>query len=118
MKWTVIDSLISPSTGTAFSCIISYRELKLIIWYKSSDFMMPGDEIITSDLGVFINGQISYLTMCNVIPFNASLWRTMLAQSECPGNAEIKPTQCNFNGKCRLKKCPFGLEKNLPGLFP
>ncbi|MCT4715120.1 anti-adapter protein IraM [Enterobacteriaceae bacterium H18W14] len=118
MKWIVIDSLISPSTGTAFSCIISCRELKLMLWYKASHLMMPGDEIVTSDLGVFINGQISYLTMCNVIPFNASLWRTMLAQSECPGNAEVKPTQCDFNGKCRLKKCPFGLEKVLPDLFP
>ena len=118
MKWTVIDSLISPTTGTAFSCIVSCRELKLMLWYKASHLMMPGDEIVTSNLGVFINGQISQLTMCNVIPFNATLWRTMLTQSDCPGNAEIKPTRCDYEGKCHLKRCPFGLDKAPTQLSP
>ncbi len=118
MKWTVIDSLISPTTGTAFSCIISCRELKLMLWYKASHLMMPGDEIVTSDLGLFINGQLSKVTMCNIIPFNASLWRTMLAQSDCPGNADVKPARCHFEERCELAKCPFGLEKNLPVQFP
>ncbi|WP_435952005.1 anti-adapter protein IraM [Dryocola sp. BD626] len=118
MKWTVIDSVISPSTGTAFSCIISRRELKLMIWYKSSRLMLPGDEIITSELGLFVNNQARELTICNISPFNASLWRTMMSQSECPGNAAVMPTRCDFKGKCYLEKCPFGLEETLPTLFP
>jgi len=109
MKWVVIDSIVNPETGMAFSCIITDRELKLIIWYKANGFLFPGDELITSDLGLFINGRSEALTLCNISPFSATFWQTVFRQSRCPGNAEIKPGRCDFGGVCHVKNCPYGL---------
>lgn len=111
MKWKVIDSLVSPSTSTIFSCVISAHNLKLVLWYKASLFMEPGDELTTSDLGVFVNNQRSDLSLYNVSPFNAQLWKTIREKSDCPGNQATRPLTCNYPHPCKIERCPYGLKK-------
>ncbi|WP_435946362.1 anti-adapter protein IraM [Dryocola sp. BD586] len=111
MKWKVIDSLVSPSTGTVFSCVISARNLKLVLWYEATLFLKAGDELTTSDLGFFINGRKNEIALCNVSAFNAQLWKTMREKSECPGNGIDHPQTCTNPAPCKIKTCPFGLNK-------
>lgn len=111
MKWKVIDSLVSPSTGTIFSCVISARNLKLVLWYKASLFLKPGDEVTTSNLGVFINGFRHEVSLCNVTAYNAQLWQVMRENFQCPGNLSQQPGDCSFKLACNIQKCPYGVKK-------
>ncbi|MEL4013010.1 hypothetical protein [Dryocola clanedunensis] len=111
MKWEVVDSIVNPETGMIFSCILTARELKFIIWHKSTRALLPGDQLVTSNLGFFINGKTARLELCNISPFNVTLWSTLFRQSRCPGNAEVKPDRCEYNGVCHVTTCPYGLER-------
>ena len=45
MKWTILNTLICPQSGIAFSAISSLRFLKFIMWYEADVILLPGESM-------------------------------------------------------------------------
>ncbi len=56
MSWRVLSSVICPNTGIVYSHIVGLKLLRLIIWYESDIYLLPGDRIHTTKNGIFVNG--------------------------------------------------------------
>lgn len=114
MEWKIIDSLVSPTTGTFFAAASSTRNLKLILWYQSDFFLRSGHSLSTSSIGIVINGQFRKLYILHTFPFTTEAWNDLIQKTGCPGNAP------NFNGpclnitSCQFKQCPYGIKKYNP----
>ena len=57
MKWTILNTLICPQSGIAFSAISSLRFLKFIMWYEADVILLPGESIRLYSSRVLINDQ-------------------------------------------------------------
>lgn len=57
MKWTILNTLICPQSGIAFSAISSLRFLKFIMWYEADVILLPGESMKLYSSRVLINDQ-------------------------------------------------------------
>lgn len=74
MSWRVLSSVICPNTGIVYSHIVGLKLLRLIIWYESDIYLLPGDRIHTTKNGIFVNGVFNHISLYNVSPYNENLW--------------------------------------------
>lgn len=109
MRYHVMDSLMCPLTGTIFSCVITQKNLKLIIWYQGETVVHAGDVLTTSGEELLINGVPGNIVIISVFPFNRPNWSLLSARTDCPANGAIKPAFCERSTQCRFKRCPYGL---------
>ena len=65
MKWTILNTLICPQSGIAFSAISSLRFLKFIMWYEADVILLPGESIRLYSSRVLINDQYHSLKIGN-----------------------------------------------------
>lgn len=112
MKWTTIETIVCPKTGIAFSAIVSYKMLKLIIWHEGSLMIPAGSTIEPDKNGIKINNIYQALTIYNVTPFNAKLWRNFKKMLQCT-DAESATIYCQPTSPCVLKFCPYGKIKKI-----
>ncbi|ELY5938885.1 anti-adapter protein IraM [Cronobacter malonaticus] len=110
MKWTTIDTIACPNTGMVFSAIVSFKMLKLVIWYESDLIIPAGSTVEPYTNGIKINGIYHPLTVYNVTPFNAKLWRSLKDKLHC-SEANENNEYCNSPFPCALKICPYGKVK-------
>lgn len=111
MEWTVIDTVVSPTTGMCFSCICSLKNLKLTIWYQADIFLSSGSIIEPFQDGVLIDHKPYPITVYNVTRYNKELWNAMKTNSLCPGNDENHPKYSHLAHLCVIAICPYGLLK-------
>lgn len=109
MEWLIERNLVCPSTGAAFAVISSYRNLRIILWYKSHYFLRPGGEVIVSDLGIVVNGNIRDISLLHAFPFNENLWQTFEKSLDCPGNKDPALHHCDRKDTCPFDMCPYGV---------
>lgn len=112
MKWTVIDTIACPNTGIVFSSIISFKMLKLVIWYEGDVLITPGTTIEPFDKGVKIDGAFTPLRIYNITTLKQPLWLEMKNKITCQENRSNESKICLAPFKCVLKICPYG--KSLP----
>lgn len=112
MSWRVLSSVICPSTGIVYSHIVGLRLLRLIIWYESDIYLLPGDRIHPSKEGVFINGIFTHITLYNVSPYNDTLWEEIKNKMACPFNKNLETDTCSYSIHCNARKCPHGFTTN------
>lgn len=77
MKWVVKSTLVCPQTGTAFSCILSLKNLQLIV-----------------------NTHYSETNVFRIQPYNREMWKTLQSNLRYPRNGTIKPKICNYFSIC------------------
>lgn len=112
MSWRVISSVICPNTGIVYSGIVGLKLLRLIIWYESDIYLVPGDRIHPTKNGVFINGTYSPITLYNVSPYSEALWNEIKNKMTCPFNKERETGSCSYSAYCNARKCPHGFSTN------
>jgi len=112
MSWRVISSVICPSTGIVYSYIVGVKLLRLIIWYESDIYLVPGDRIHPSKDGIFINGTFNPITIYNVSPYNDTLWNEIKSKMTCPFNKDPQAEGCPYSVHCNARKCPHGFATN------
>lgn len=108
MKWTVIDTLACPSTGIAFSSIVSMKMIKLVIWYEGDVIIPPGSTIEPAGNGINIEGVFTQLKVYNITTFRQTVWLEMKEKIKCPENEDNDSDKCLSPVKCALKVCPYG----------
>ena len=113
MHWIVQSTLVCPYTGTAFSSILTLRNLRLIIWYNPQVLLRPGDIIEPFRKGFMVNGEYFLLTVFKVHPYNRKWWVSLNARLQCPGNKIPQKGCCSFPQICFFNNCPWGLRKNM-----
>lgn len=120
MKWIVIDSLVSPETGTMFSAISSFKNLRLVIWYKSSYLLFPGDIVIPLQNTIEVNNIIQDLHVFKVDIYKLNLWTTLKNNAGCPQNINLSniaegfiKQKCDNSSWCLFEECPFVTGKRL-----
>ncbi|HCW3118299.1 lycopene biosynthesis protein [Enterobacter roggenkampii] len=86
MSWRVLSSVICPNTGIVYSHIVGLKLLRLIIWYESDIYLLPGDRIHTTKNGIFVNGVFNQISLYNVSPYNENLWDEIKNKMACPFN--------------------------------
>ncbi|HDX4396353.1 TPA: anti-adapter protein IraM [Enterobacter bugandensis] len=111
MSWRVLSSMICPNTGIVYSCIVGLKLLRLIIWYESDIYLLPGDRLYPTKNGVFINGTFSPITIYNISPYNESLWEEIKRKMACPYNKGVAEG-CSYSTHCNARKCPHGYSTN------
>ncbi|EFA7376135.1 TPA: anti-adapter protein IraM [Klebsiella pneumoniae] len=111
MSWRVLSSVICPNTGIVYSSIVGLRLLRLIIWYESDIYLLPGDRIHPTKNGVFINGTFSLITLYNISPYNEKLWEEIKEMTSCPCNMR-QEEDCTYSLHCNARKCPHGYSTN------
>ncbi|ANG92762.2 hypothetical protein A8A57_10250 [Lelliottia amnigena] len=113
VKWTVIETIACPSTGIAFSSIVSLKMLKMIIWYEGSVIFPPGATIEPYRDGMAVNGKYTPLTLYNMTSYNTQLWQNMKVKISCPETGN-ESEYCLSPFRCALKVCPFGKKRITP----
>ncbi|MCE2004292.1 anti-adapter protein IraM [Enterobacter asburiae] len=112
MSWRVLSSVICPSTGIVYSSIVGLKLIRVIIWYESDIYLVPGDRIHPTKNGVFINGTFSPITLYNVSPFSEALWDEITGKMACPYNKKFEAGNCSYSLHCNVRKCPHGFSTN------
>lgn len=113
MKWTVIDTIACPSTGIAFSAIVSLKMLKMVIWYEGDVLLPPGATVEPYRDGIAINGKYTPLTIYHITTYNREAWFNMKNKITCPELLGNDSEYCLSPFKCALKSCPYG-KKQIP----
>ncbi|WP_368542574.1 anti-adapter protein IraM [Enterobacter soli] len=112
MSWRVLSSVICPNTGIVYSNIVGLKLIRLIIWYESDIYLLPGDRIHTVKNGIFINGVFSQITLYNVAPYNEFIWNEIKNKMACPFNKSLDSEMCSYSVHCNARRCPHGFETN------
>ncbi|WEF27889.1 anti-adapter protein IraM [Klebsiella aerogenes] len=107
MKWTILNTLICPHTGVAFSSISGLRFLKFIIWYEADLLLLPGETIKLYSSKVLINEQYHSLKIYNITLYDEKQWEKLRERPICPYNFDIAdPEPCVYQSHCAVKRCP------------
>lgn len=112
MSWRVLGSVICPKTGIVYSNIVRLKSIRLMIWYESDIFLLPGDRVRAVKNGIFINGVFSHITLYNVAPYNDFIWNEIKNKTVCPFNKNLDYKKCTYSVYCNARKCPHGFETN------
>ncbi|HAS1785380.1 TPA: anti-adapter protein IraM [Enterobacter cloacae] len=112
MAWRVLSSVICPNTGIVYSCIVGMKLIRLIIWYESDIYLVPGDRIHPTKNGIFINGEFSPISLYNVSPYREALWNEIKNKMPCPFNKDNETEDCAYSIHCNARKCPHGFTTN------
>ena len=83
MKWTILNTLICPHTGVAFSSISGLRFLKVIIWYEADLLLLPGETMKLYSSKVLINDQYHSLKVYNITRYDDKQWETLRERPTC-----------------------------------
>ncbi|KAF1367544.1 hypothetical protein [Yokenella regensburgei] len=116
MNWEIKNMLVCPDSGTAYAVAASPGDLDIIVWYKGSYFLRPGNMLTTSDLGLFVNGRQRDIELISCFPYTNSLWLYFQVRTECPGNNNQLLTNCPCEARCLFPYCPYGVPHNTPCL--
>lgn len=111
MHWIVHSTLVCPYTGTAFSSILTLKNLKLILWYYPEVLLKVSDIIEPVQKGVMVNGKYYFFTIYKVFHYNQILWETLKSGLNCPGNITAKSKCCDFPDTCSFMNCPWSMTK-------
>ncbi|EIW9480478.1 TPA: anti-adapter protein IraM [Klebsiella aerogenes] len=107
MKWTILNTLICPHTGVAFSSISGLRFLKFIIWYEAELLLIPGETMKLYSSKVLINDRYHSLKIYNITRYDDKQWETLRERPTCPYNFEVAEQEsCLYQSYCAVKRCP------------
>ncbi|NCH55178.1 anti-adapter protein IraM [Cronobacter muytjensii] len=110
MTWRVVDSVVSTDTNSVFSLISSQHSIKLILWYKATYYLSPGDKLSINGEAIAVNNKPVQLTLYRTTLYNARFWQTIVkSNTHCAGNHQRSVTKCIYRSKCKLHTCPFQL---------
>ncbi|MFW0882445.1 anti-adapter protein IraM [Cronobacter dublinensis] len=108
MTWRVVDSVVSTETNSVFSLISSQQSIKLILWYKATFYLSPGDRLSIRGETIAVNNNAVQLTLYRTTLYNARFWQTIVkSNTHCPGNHQQSVTRCLFRRRCKVLSCPF-----------
>jgi len=110
MRWNITEMLVSPTTKTAFAKAGFTDELSVIIWYKGSYFLRPGNILHTTSLGEFVNGEARDFTIIHSMPWSADAWYKLKTKTNCPGNYNSSLRFCDKQDTCLFELCPYGIK--------
>ncbi len=103
MKWTILNTLICPQSGIAFSAISSLRFLKFIMWYEADVILLPGESIRLYSSRVLINDQYHSLKIYNITVYDEAQWEKLRERPSCPYHAGgERSDSCFYQSFARL----------------
>ena len=109
MKWTILNTLICPQSGIAFSAISSLRFLKFIMWYEADVILLPGESIRLYSSRVLINDQYHSLKIYNITVYDEAQWEKLRERPSCPYHAGgERSDSCFYQSLALLNKSDFG----------
>lgn len=115
MKWTILNTLICPQSGIAFSAISSLRFLKFIMWYEADVILLPGESMKIYSSRVLINDQYHSLKIYNITVYDEAQWEKLRERPSCPYQAGGKQSDsCFFQSFCAIKRCPNNIPRGEP----
>lgn len=97
MKWTILNTLICPQSGIAFSAISSLRFLKFIMWYEADVILLPGESMKLYSSRVLINDQYHSLKIYNITVYDEAQWEKLRERPSCPYQAGGKQSDSCFS---------------------
>ncbi|MCV5837094.1 anti-adapter protein iraM, partial [Escherichia coli] len=83
----ILNTLICPQSGIAFSAISSLRFLKFIMWYEADVILLPGESIRLYSSRVLINDQYHSLKIYNITVYDEAQWEKLRERPSCPYHA-------------------------------
>ncbi|CCJ88794.1 anti-adapter protein IraM [Cronobacter turicensis] len=108
MNWRVVDSVVSTDTNSVFSLISSQRAFKLILWYKATFYLSPGDKVSLNGEAIVVNDHPVQITLYRTTFYNPRFWQTIVhSNTHCAGNHQRSVSRCIYRRKCKLLNCPF-----------
>ncbi|HIE4689086.1 anti-adapter protein IraM [Klebsiella pneumoniae] len=115
MKWTILNTLICPQSGIAFSAISSLRFLKFIMWYEADVILLPGESIRLHSSRVLINDQYHSLKIYNITVYDEAQWEKLRERPSCPYHAGgERSDSCFYQSFCTIKRCPNNIPRSEP----
>ncbi|NHV08572.1 anti-adapter protein IraM [Cronobacter turicensis] len=108
MNWRVVDSVVSTDTNSVFTLISSQQSFKLILWYKATFYLSPGDTLTVTGDSITVNNHPIQLTLYRTTVYNSRFWQTIVnSNTHCAGNHQRSVSRCIYRRKCKLLYCPF-----------
>lgn len=115
MKWTILNTLICPQSGIAFSAISSLRFLKFIMWYEADVILLPGESMKFYSSRVLINDQYHSLKIYNITVYDEAQWEKLRERPSCPYHAGgERSDSCFYQSFCAIKRCPNNIPRSEP----
>ncbi|WLI78425.1 anti-adapter protein IraM [Kosakonia sp. H02] len=113
MEWLVINTIVCPFSGTAFSAVQAVRNLKLIIWYSAEELLDPGDVFHPFSNLLIVNKKPRKIVIYSVQAFNNNRWYQLKNSLGCPKNNDKGNELCKIKSLCRFRLCPYEKEMNI-----
>lgn len=106
MKWTVLETLVSPETGMAFSLVVSDHKNKFILWHLYSARIKPENflYIHAGIAWVYEGEQVSRIQIYRANFYCSSLWESLKKHAGC--EKYLTEDQCTFKKFCVISPCP------------
>ncbi len=107
MRWVLLDTVISPETGTSFSRLSTARKNQLIVWHAYNRHISPGKEIIYRDRKVWVKGtgKIHIVSVIKSDVYNAESWRNL--KKYCGCDKYLRGGRCAYIHQCVIASCPL-----------
>ncbi|WP_159871823.1 MULTISPECIES: anti-adapter protein IraM [unclassified Raoultella] len=107
MKWTVLNTIICPHSGVAFSSICGLRFLKFIIWYEADILLIPGESMKLYSSKVLIDNKYHFFKVYNIATYSDTQWESLRERPSCPHDFSATTAEvCCYQPHCVIKRCP------------
>ncbi|GEC69376.1 anti-adapter protein IraM [Raoultella terrigena] len=107
MKWTVLNTIICPHSGVAFSSICGLRFLKFIVWYEADILLIPGESMKLYSSKVLINNKYHFFKVYNIATYSDTQWESLRERPSCPHDFSATTAEgCCYQPHCVIKRCP------------
>ncbi|SFT68575.1 hypothetical protein SAMN05192562_1011498 [Kosakonia arachidis] len=110
MRWSITETLVSPTTKTAFALARNTPGLMIIFWYKGNYFLRPDNILYTYQEHLTVDGKECDFDIIHTLPFFPCVWQTLRKGCRCPGNENISLRTCDHQKNCAFDICPYGIK--------
>jgi len=109
LKWTVLETLVSPETGMAFTLVVSANNNKFILWhlYCARITSRKPFYVHAGMAWVYQGERIDRIQIYRVTLYCNNLWENLKKHAGC--EKYITDEQCTLGTRCSISPCPRNL---------
>lgn len=107
MRWILLDTVISPETGTSFSRLSTARNNQLIVWHAYNRHICPGKDVIYRSGKVWVKGtgKIHIIKVLKSDIYSHDAWQNL--KKYCGCDKYLKGEGCSYIHYCVISRCPL-----------
>ena len=106
MKWSVLETVISPETGMSFSLVTSPNGNRFALWHVYNPHIKPGQDLYihAGNAWVYSGEHMARVQIYRADIFSSNLWENIKKHAGC--DTYLVDDGCTFKTWCVISSCP------------